>query len=220
MKDDTTENMKYILIRAGFFLHPELLHKEGPATRSQVRESTWLQRVPHSKINFKRGCRKKKYDNIHDQFIRDKFFRKNDDRVWVALKRSSLRWIGLQAKITVILPHKKKLTSTVAHWWIRSNVVNFDTMPTRRQPDFKKALSTMYLLKKAEDKKHYENWSQSTSSWWQWQTTWWIPIMRIHHKDGVSTDRTGKPVYSVNQLFICGMNLSKNWMQNLSCLYR
>ena len=29
------------------------------------------------------------------------------------------------------------------------------------------------------------------------------PIMRIHHKDGVSTDRTGKPVYSVHQLFIC-----------------
>ena len=27
-----------------------------------------------------------------------------------------------------------------------------------------------------------------------------IPIMRLHHKDGVSTDRTGKPVYSVNQL--------------------
>ena len=21
------------------------------------------------------------------------------------------------------------------NWWIRSNVVNFDTMPTRRQPD-------------------------------------------------------------------------------------
>ena len=40
-----------------------------------------------------------------------------------------------------------------------------------------------------------------------------IPILRIHHKDGVNTDRTGKPVYSVNQLFICGMNLSKNLMQ-------
>ena len=40
-----------------------------------------------------------------------------------------------------------------------------------------------------------------------------IPIMRIHHKDGVSTDRTAKPVYSVNQLFICGMNLSKNLIQ-------
>ena len=42
------------------------------------------------------------------------------------------------------------------------------------------------------------------------------PIMRIHPKDGVSSDRTVKPVYSVHQLFICGMNLSKNLMQNLS----
>ena len=61
------------------------------------------------------------------------------------------------------------------NWWIRSNVVNFDTMPTRRQPDFKKALSTLHRLKKAEDKTHYESWSQSSSSWWQWQTTWWDP---------------------------------------------
>ena len=42
------------------------------------------------------------------------------------------------------------------------------------------------------------------------------PLRRIHHKDGVSTDRTGKPVYSVDQLFICCMNLSKNLLQNLS----
>ena len=41
-----------------------------------------------------------------------------------------------------------------------------------------------------------------------------IPIMRLHHKDGLNTDRTEKPVYSVNHLFICGMNLSKNLMQN------
>ena len=40
--------------------------------------------------------------------------------------------------------------------------------------------------------------------------------MRIHHKDGVNTGRTGKPVYSVNQLFICGRNLSKNLMHNYS----
>ena len=45
----------------------------------------------------------------------------------------------------------------------------------RGQPDFKKALSTLYRLKKAEDKKHHENWSQSSSSMWQWQTTWWHP---------------------------------------------
>ena len=48
------------------------------------------------------------------------------------------------------------------NWWIRSNLVDSDTMPIRRQPDFKKALSTLHRLKKAEDKKHYENWSQSS----------------------------------------------------------
>ena len=38
-----------------------------------------------------------------------------------------------------------------------------------------------------------------------------IPIMRLHHKDGLNTDRTGKPVYSVNHLFICGMNLTEEF---------
>ena len=42
-----------------------------------------------------------------------------------------------------------------------------------------------------------------------------IPIMRIHHKDGLNTGRTGKPVYSVHHLFICGMNLTKNLVHNL-----
>ena len=52
------------------------------------------------------------------------------------------------------------------NWWIRSNVVNFDTMLTRHRPDFKKALSTLYRFKKTEDKKQSEKWSQSSSSWW------------------------------------------------------
>ena len=39
--------------------------------------------------------------------------------------------------------------------------------------------------------------------------------MRLHHKDGLNTDRTEKLVYSVNQLFICGMNLSKNLMHKI-----
>ena len=42
MKDDTTENKKYISSVLDLFSHPELLHKKGPATRSQVRESTWM----------------------------------------------------------------------------------------------------------------------------------------------------------------------------------
>ena len=74
------------------------------------------------------------------------------------------------------------------NWWIRSNVVNFDAMPTRRQLDFKKALSTLYRLKKAEDKMHYENWPQSSSSWCNGKQTGGNPTMITQHKDVVTTD--------------------------------
>ena len=43
------------------------------------------------------------------------------------------------------------------NWWIRSNFVGSDTMPVRHRPDFKKALSTLYRLKKTEDNAHYQN---------------------------------------------------------------
>ena len=53
MKDDSAESKKVHLIRAGFVLHPELLHKEGPATRSQVWESTSMQRIPYGESTCK-----------------------------------------------------------------------------------------------------------------------------------------------------------------------
>ena len=53
MTDDSVENKKVHLSRAGFVFHPELLHKEGPTTQSQVWKSTWMQRVPYGKSNSK-----------------------------------------------------------------------------------------------------------------------------------------------------------------------
>ena len=94
------------------------------------------------------------------------------------------------------------------NWWIRSNVVNFDTMPTRHQPDFKKALSTLYRLKKAEDEKHYEKWSQSSSSWWQWQTNWWeSDYENSPHRWGDHWLNGVTCVFS-GQLFICAVWIS------------
>ena len=68
------------LIRAGFVFHPELLHKEGPATRSQVRESTWLQRVPHGKSTSKEVSQEEIWQHprpIHPRQV----LQENDDRV-------------------------------------------------------------------------------------------------------------------------------------------
>ena len=154
MKDDTTENKKYISSVLDLFSIPNFYIRKGP---------------PHG-----HRCRKKKYENIHDRFIRDKFFRKT----MIELGSSEeiiLEMDRLASENHSHIATQEEIDVYRGNWWIRSNVVNFDTMPTRRQPDFKKALSTLYRLKKAEDKKHNENWSQSSSSWWQWQTTWWDP---------------------------------------------
>ena len=41
------------LVRVGCLLYPELLHQEGPTTRSQVREERRLQRISHGKTTSK-----------------------------------------------------------------------------------------------------------------------------------------------------------------------
>ena len=43
-----------------------------------------------------------------------------------------------------------------------------------------------------------------------------IPHLRHHRDDGLNTDRTGKPEKSVKRLFMCGMSLTMNLVQNYS----
>ena len=74
------------------------------------------------------------------------------------------------------------------NWWMRSNVVNFDTMPTRHQPDFKRASSTLYRLKKAETRNTLNSGHKVPSHVGNGQRIGVNPTMRIHHKDGVTTD--------------------------------
>ena len=117
--------------------------------------------------NFKRGVERKHYENIHDRFIRDTLFRKT----MIELGRSEeviLEMVRLSSEDHSHIATEEEFDVYRGNWWIRSNLVTSDTMPIRRRPDFKKALSTLHRLK-TEDKAHYENWSQSSSSWWQWQ---------------------------------------------------
>ena len=80
------------------------------------------------------------------------------------------------------------------NWWIRSNFLGSDTMPVRHRADFKEALSTLRRLKNQEDQACYQNWWQSSSSsWWNWQDSWWHSLSEYHRDDGPSTDRSGKP---------------------------
>ena len=53
MKDDSAENKKYISSLLDLYSIPNFYIRKGPATRSQVRESTWMQRVPYGKSTSK-----------------------------------------------------------------------------------------------------------------------------------------------------------------------
>ena len=135
MEDDTTENMKYISSVLDLFSIPNFYIRKGRPTRSHVREERRLQRIPHGKNNFKRCVERHKYENIHDLFIRDKFFRKT----MIELGRSEeiiLEMDRLASEDHSHIATQEEIDVYRGNWWIRSNVVNFDTMPTRRQPDF------------------------------------------------------------------------------------
>ena len=43
------------------------------------------------------------------------------------------------------------------NWWIHTNVAHVDSIPTRYEPEFKSALSTMQRLKRADKKEARNN---------------------------------------------------------------
>ena len=175
LRDDTTENKKYIKSVLDLFAIPNFYIRKGRPHGHRYGKKAGSKEF-HTAKQLQKRCRKKKYENIHDRFIRDKFFRKT----MIELGRSEeiiLEMDRLASEDHIHFATQEEIDVYRGNWWIRSNLVDSDTMPTRRQPDFKKALSTLHRRKKTEDKAHYENWSQSSSSWWQWQTTWWdLPL--------------------------------------------
>ena len=162
MKDDSAENKKYISSVLDLFSIPNFYIRKGRPHGHRYGKALGCKEY-HTANQLQKKCRKKNYDSIHDRFIRDKFFRKT----MIELGRSEKiikemdqfagedhTHIATRAEIDV---HR-------GNWWIRSNVVTFDTMPTRHQPDFKKALSTMHRFKQAEDEKKHATWSHNSSS--------------------------------------------------------
>ena len=140
MKDDIAENKKYISSVLDLFSIPNFYIRKGRPHGHRYGKAPGCKEY-HTANQLQKRCRKKKYDNIHDRFIRDKFFRKT----MIELGRSediTLEMDRLASEDHSHIATQEEIDVYRGNWWIRSNVVNFDTMPTRRQPDFKKALST------------------------------------------------------------------------------
>ena len=175
LRDDTTENKKYIKSVLGLSsLSRTFTSGKGRPHGHRYGKKEGCKEY-HTANQLQKKCRKKQYKNIHDRFIRDLWFRK----IMIELGRSEeviLEMDRLANEDHTHIATEEELDVYRGNWWIRSNFVGSDTMPVRHRPDFKKSLSTLHRLKRAEDKAYYQNWSQSSSSsWWQWQTSWWHP---------------------------------------------
>ena len=162
MKDDTTENKKYISAVLDLFSIPIFYIKKGRPHGHKCGKALGCKEY-HTANQLQKRCRKKKNDNIHD-------------RAMIELGRSEKIILEMDQFASENHTHeatRAEIDVYRGNWWIRSNVVNFDTMPTKHLPDFEKELSTMYRLQKVEDEKQYENWSQNSTSWWHLKINWW-----------------------------------------------
>ena len=173
LQDDTTENKKYISSVLDLFSIPNFYIRKGRPHGHRYGKKGCKEF--HTAKQLQKRCRKKQYENIHDRFNRNTSFRKT----MIELGRSEEVILEMDRLASEdhnhIATEEEEVDVYRGNWWIRSNLVNSDTMPTWHRPDFKKALSTLYRLQKTEDNAHYENWSHNSSSWWQWQTSWWHP---------------------------------------------
>ena len=143
----------------------------------------------------------KYFQGIHDRFIRDPEFR---NRMVENHRDEELcrRWDALADEDhTHHLTYTRILLIYKSNWWLHSNKQGSNTMPVTHRPDFKQALSTLQQLKqKAEGNSQVPNysnrnqqWAQSSSSstWWNWQGSWWTPYpYESHDGDAPRTDRT------------------------------
>ena len=198
MKDDTTENKKYISSVLDLFSIPNFYIRKGGPHGHRYTGKQKDAKSTTQQIEFKRGVAKRNMTT----FTTDSSATSYSEKRWLswdALKRSSLRWIGLQAKTTVILPPKQKLTYTVATggfartWWISIRCQQGINLTSRKH------CRHCTASRKREDKKHYKKCSQSSSSWWQWQTNLvGTRLWEFTTKMEVTTDWTGETcVFSV-----------------------
>ena len=111
MTDDSAENRKYISSVLDLFSIPNFYIRAGHTVTGMGKHLDAKNTI--RQINFKRNAARR---NMTTSTIDTSATRPSGRRwlSWDALKRSSKRWISLQAETTLTKPPEQKLTSTVA----------------------------------------------------------------------------------------------------------
>ena len=174
LRDDTKENKKYIKLVLDLFSIPNYYIRKGRpyGHRYGKKEGDHEYFIANQ---LKKKCKRREFLSIHDRFIRDARFRKT--MIEMGRTKEVIREMDkLANEDHTHHATEEELNVYRSNWWIRSNFVGSDTMSVRHRADFKQALTTLRQLKNQEDQAYYQNWWQSSSSsWWDWQDSWWHP---------------------------------------------
>ena len=173
MTKDSAENRKFLSSILDSFSTPNFyIRKDRPCGHRYGKSQGCKEYFTANQLAKK--CCKKEYDSIHDRYIRDKAFRK----AMIEIGRTEQMIVEMDKLANEDHSYKasrEEIEFYRGNWWINSNLARVDSIPTRYEPEFKSALSTMQRLKRAEDKKKQEALAQtsSSSSSWHWHSSWW-----------------------------------------------
>ena len=192
LQDDTTENKKYISSVLDLFSIPNFYIRKGRPHGHRYGKEEGCKEF-HTAKQLQKRCRKKQYENIHDRFIRDTWFRKTmielgrSEEVILEMDRlanEDRSHIATEEKLMYIVA----IGGSVRIWWIPTRCrqgIDLTSRKRCRHCTASRKRRTMRTMKIGHKVPPPGGNGKQPGG---------IPIMRPHHKDGLNTDRTGKPV--------------------------
>ena len=89
----------------------------------------------HTAHQLAKKCRKKKYESIHDRFIREKTFRKAMIEVG-RTEQMIMEMDKLEKEDHTYTASREEIEFYRGNWSIHTNVAHVDSIPTRYEPEF------------------------------------------------------------------------------------
>ena len=157
-------------------------HQEGKTSWPQIWEKPGDTEY-YLANQLKKKCKKERFPRNQYRFIRDPEFRTRmiehyrDEEV-------CRRWNVLADEDHTYHLSEQEYFYYKTTWWLHSKKQGSNTMPLRNRSDFKQALSTLERLQQEAGEEPYvptysykhKQWQSaqsSSSTWWQWQDSWW-----------------------------------------------
>ena len=133
--------------------------------------------------NLRKRCIKRSFEGIHDRFLKDPVFRESQleidriEEVCIQMDKDAQKYFTCRMTEDEYFQYKK-------NWWIPLNKSGKNG-PMRDRSDFNEALTKLHRLHQESGEERlapipqwqYQKWhpssSSSSTSWWQWNDSWW-----------------------------------------------